>query len=130
MLEELKDDIGAFSGADVMRQAIYYFYQKYHNTKYLPQKMIQSSTGKEQPKPKLTQEQKEEKKRFDICYALGGTIVEKNGAKNCLYKTYEVVNPSLVEAYENQVPFSMLDDSLVKNQFNPSKEECERIMNK
>jgi len=128
MMEKLKEDTGAMSLSDVMRQAVYFFYQKYNkDTKYSQRDYIAPSTKK--PKITLTQEEKAKQKKFDICYELGGTILEKNGTQNCVYKTYEIVNPSLVEAYENQVPFSMLEDRLIKSQYNPSKEECEKIMN-
>jgi hypothetical protein len=128
MLDNLKEDTGALSESEIIRLAIHQLYLKHHKS-YIPTTLVKSSTKAETPKEKLTQVQKIEKEQFDICYALEGEIVEKNGAKNCKYKTYELINPSLVESYENQVPFSMLERHLIQTQYSPSKDECLKLIN-
>lgn len=126
LLEELKQDTGSYTTADVIRQAIFSFYGKYHK-EYMPKSDIGASTYT--GKVKETKVSKELQEKYDICAMLGGNVVDKGGVKSCEYKIYELINPTLVDSYDQTIPFSMLTKDTLRTQYSPNKEACEEVIN-
>lgn len=125
MMDKLKEERCLESNAEVMRAAIIAYYETYFKSYGRDTLLGQSSSLKA---PKLTKEQKEEKKQIDICMALNGTIKDVNGNKTCHYTIYEKVNPKLVNKFEQGLPLSMLSKDTIARQYSPNREEVEQVL--
>lgn len=122
MIKHLEEDQGFLSEAEVVRTAVI----KLHRDTYSKKgdddggssvKVVQQKSGR--PKKTKEEKQKEEKeKKKKICDELGGEV--KNG--NCHYYTY-----SLRDRFKQQVPLTILKESHLKNQYDPSKEKVEEL---
>lgn len=130
MIESLKEPTGSINASEIIRQAVLAYHRKIipQYTSIKKEMEILSPSNLKERKPHLTKEERKEEEKIDLCAELGGSIVENKGNKYCVYHTYELVNPNLVESYEVQMPFSMLSKHLLDEQYKPSKDDCLKVM--
>jgi len=121
MMEKLKEKRGYGTNAECIRAAIVDHYESYFK-----------EYGKDAlsiKQPKLTKEQKLEEKAHAICMELNGDVITNaNGNKACEYKIYEKVNPKLVNTFGSTIPFDMLTQDHITNQYSPNRQEVEQVL--
>lgn len=123
MIDELVEQVGAMHDAEVVRIAIMDMHSRYFGNGV----STHHSAGKMPGRGRPRKENKEQEAQREIIEALGGELVDNNGAKIVKYMIWEVVNPNLVEGYEQELPLSHLHRDLIERQFRPSKEEVEKV---
>lgn len=118
----------------VITQAIIEFY----NTLYPPYRSSGATGGSSLMSPddrakrtvdkreaeKKYREEMAEKEQIDLCTAMEGVIVERpDGAKLCKFYKY-----SRATAYEQEIDISALNDEVVRTQYSPDKETCQKAI--
>ncbi len=117
-LKELMELRGATTFSEIIRTAVYEMSER----KNFDLSVARNSPGR----PKKTVEDKSN----DLVEQLEGVIVDYKGNKLCRYKVYELVNPKLVEIYDQEISVSLLTMEMVEKQYRPSKEECLKVLKK
>jgi hypothetical protein len=64
----------------------------------------------------------EEEDQHAICEELGGKIEGEGPSKVCIYHTYQ-----LRKRYEQRVSLGMLNDEMIRHQYDPSKEQVLKL---
>lgn len=123
MLDKLQDSLMLMSRSEVVRLAIVEMYE----ARIGQGGNIHASQAKVKGRGRPRKEEGEKRKEQELISALDGELVDLNGAKVVRYKIYEVVNPVLVEEYEQEIPLSHLSKELVDRQYKPNREEVEKV---
>jgi len=138
MIDGIKDRSAARSSTAVIYRAIEELYRQYFKdyieiikNRPAPLARLTPEEAAER-KVQIGEEQKafKEKREYEaqkaICEALDGEeYTTQGGAKVCKYRKYQYGN-----FWESEVEFIELSDILVKNQYNPDKETCLRLVGK
>jgi len=133
--QKIQKDRGYSSFSGLVTEAIYQLYEKmykYQTRAYIPQtsetkaeKSVQTQVLKE----KLSKEQGEAE-WMPFVKALNGEVtLDAVGNKYCKWNNYAIFGNS-VSKFEQELPVGQLSQILVDNQYDPSRERVEEILNK
>ena len=128
-IEELKQKFHMKKTSEIVRVAFNDMYRV-----YITHGIGKRSRSEAAPFPigrpsKGTKEERQHEKRLAIAKLLNADVITKNDSEVAVYKIYEKVNPKHVEIFEQELPVSMLEEKHVRDQYKPSREECEKVLN-
>lgn len=126
MVTDIRESLGLLHDAEVYRLAIAEKHQSLF-PKYLSGSKVskrgrptKDDSGETQESKKKAEQNEKERAMRSICGELGGEVIEENGSKKCVYRTWNYEN-----SYEKKIDLENLNQSLLENQFSPSKEKVE-----
>lgn len=126
-IDEIKNIYDMLTDSEVVRLAISNLYRDASSMARDTSKKNLSPFPVGRPKG-LNKEGKKLERCREIAKALNGEIVMRGESETVVYTIYEKTNPVLVQKFEQEIPLAMMDEKHIRDQYKPSREECEETL--